>query len=163
MKFDNRKNMYRVWLRKFFFTALLLILIIVIGFSEYFLKPVLGLDKSVYLIALGIIYIVLIIINALLKPDFVFYGDVGDKIILRYYPIRILNAKKHSIEIPKSKLARYETEKYFFGKKERIFLYQRTQNGIARYPGINLSAVDKNDIRKIKRALDQYIRFNQRS
>ena len=158
MKFDNRKNTIANWLRKLFFTILLILLIIAFGFFEYFQKPVLGLDRSVYLIGLGVFYIILISINALLKPDFVFYGDIGDKIIMRYYPIRIFNQKKHSIEIPKSKFVKYEIEKYFFGMKERIFLYQKTQNGIARYPGINLSAVDREDIERIKKSLQQYMK-----
>ena len=148
--------MYKIWLRKFFLTLVLILLIIIIGFSQYFKNPVLGLDKSIYLIALGGIYIILIVINSMLKHDFVFYGDVGDKIIVRYYPIRILNQKKHSIEIPKSKFAKYEIERFFFNRKQRIFLFQRTQNGVARYPGISLSAVDKGDIERILRALDQY-------
>jgi len=77
---------------------------------------------------------------------------------MRYYPIRIFNQKKHSIEIPKSRFVKYETEKYFFGMKERIFLYQKTQNGIARYPGIHLSAVDKEDIERIKKSLQQFMK-----
>ena len=163
MKLDNRKNMYKVWLRKFFFTVLLVLLIIFIGFTEYFKNPVLGLDKRAYFLVIGITYMVLIFLNAMLKPDFVFYGDVSDKIIIRYYPIRILNQKKHSIEIPKSKFVKFETEKFFFGMKEKLILYQKTQNGIARYPAISLSAVDKNDILKIKFALEQYISKNQKN
>ena len=152
--------MYRIWVRKFFLTLLLVLLIIIFGFSDLFKKPVLGLDKSVYLIILGVLYIIIITINALLKPDFVFYGDIGDKIILRYYPVRILNRKKHSIEIHKSKFVRYETEKFFFGLKERLYVYQRTTHGIARYPAISLSAVDKQDILKIKHSLDQHATMN---
>ncbi len=158
MKFDNRKNTNKIWIQKTIVILILLILIILFGFLDYFQKPVLGLDKSVYLIALGIIYLILIIINALLKPDFVFYGDIGDKIIMRYFPIRIFNQKKHSIEIPKSRFVKYEVEKFFFGFKERIFLYQKTPNGIARYPGISLSAVDKKDIENIKKSLQQFMK-----
>ena len=158
MKFDNRNNTIKIWRRKYIFTILLLSLVIIFGFVDYFQKPVLGLDKSVFIIGLGIFYIILIIINALLKHDFVFYADVGDKIIMRYYPIRIFYRKKHSIEIPKSRFVRYEIEKYFFGMKERMFLFQKTQSGIARYPGVNLSAVDKEDIERIKKSLQQYIK-----
>jgi hypothetical protein len=157
MKFDNRKNTYMIWFRKFLMTTLFLILVVIFGFSNHFKNPVLGLDKSIYLISLGIAYIIMIIISAMLKHDFVFYGDMGDKIIMRFYPIRVLNQKKHSIEIPKNKFARFEIEKFFFGLKERIILYQNTQNGIARYPAISLSAVDKKDRETIKKALSQYI------
>ena len=158
MKFDNRKNINKIWIRKTIVILVLVILGILIGFFDYFQNPVLGLNKSVYLIGLGIIYIIMIVFNALLKPDYVFYGDVGDKIIMRYFPVRIFNRKKHSIEIPKSRFVKYDTEKFFFGLKERIFLYQKTQNGIAKYPGINLSAVDKKDIENIKKSLQQYMK-----
>jgi len=146
-----------IWFRKFLLTCLFLTLFVIIGFSNYFKNPVLGLDKSTYLICLGILYILQIIINAMLKHDFVFYGDMGDKIIMRYYPIRVLNQKKHSIEIPKNKFAGFEIEKFLFGLKERIILYQKTQSGIARYPAISFSAVDKKDRESIKKALSQYI------
>jgi len=161
MKLDNRKNVFKIWFWKFVLTSVLLILLVIFIFSDQFKNPVLGQNKSFYLIILGVIYLFIIIINYLLKQNFVFYGDVGDKIIIRYYPVRILNQKKHSIEIPKNRFVRYETEKFFFGLKERIFLFQKTQNGIARYPGVSLSAVDKKDILQIRQALDQYTRMNR--
>jgi hypothetical protein len=148
--------MYSIWLRKFFLTTVLVLMIILIGFSGTFDRPVLGLHKSVYLIALGIVYLVIITINQLLRPDYVFFNDAADKIVLRYYPIRLINQKKYSIEIHKNRFVKYETEKFFFGLKERLFVYQKTPQGIAKYPGISLSAVDKKDIQRIKNSLEQW-------
>lgn len=157
MKFDNRKNVFMIWFRKLLLTILLLLLVILFAFSDYFKNPVLGMDNSVFLIGLGIIYLILIMLNAMLGQMYVYYNDSGDKIVMRYYPVRVLNKHKHSIEIPKGKFAGFEIEKFFFGLKERIFLFQKTQKGVARYPGINLSAVDKKDRDEIKKSLSQYM------
>jgi len=157
MKFDNRKNVYMIWFRKLLLTIILLLLIILFGFSDYFKNPVFGIDNSIFLIGLGIIYIIIIILNAILQQTYVFFSDAVDKIIMRYYPIRVLNQKKSSIEIPKSKFVKYEIEKFFFGMKEKIILYQKTKDGIAHYPSISLSAVDKKDRENIKKALSQYM------
>jgi hypothetical protein len=156
MKLDNKKNTFRIWLQKFFATLLFVPAVIVIWFTRLFNDPVLGLEKGHYLIIACVLYIAVWVYHFLLKPYFVFFTDNGNKIIFRYYPISALNRKKHSIEIPKDTFLRYKTETYFLGK-ERLFLYQRLKNKIAKYPPVNLSALGKNDIIRLKRALDQYV------
>ncbi len=156
MKFDNRRNIYKIWIRKFLTSVILTLLVIAIGFSEYFKVPVLGVDRIYYLIALAIIYLGLILYNFILRANFVYFNDNGDKIILRYYPIRIFNRKKNSIEISKQNFVSWEIEKFFFGSFEMLYLHGKFKTGVARYPGVSLSAVNKIDREKIRVALNSY-------
>lgn len=165
MKLDNRKNVYKIWLRKFLTTIILTLLIIAFGFSEYFKTPVLGISRTWYLIALALFYSGLQAYNILLKANFVYFTDNGEKIILRYYPVRIFNKKKNSIEIPKKSFVSWETRKFFFGRGEMLFLQGRFKSGIAKYPGVSLSVVNKKDRDRIKMALNSFVdkkyRYNQ--
>ncbi len=158
MKLDNRKNVYRIWLKKFLATAILTSLVIVIGFTEFFQTPVLGIDKSWYLIGVVIIYLCLGIYHFLQKLNYVSYSDNGEKIILRYYPIRILNQKKNSIEIPKQSFVSWEIKKFMFGMHEMLYVSGRFKTRIAKYPGISLSAVNSVDRKKLKAALNMHVK-----
>ncbi len=160
MKLDNRSNTYKVWFRKFLSTVVLMLLLILVGYTDYFKTPVLGVDKTWYLVVIGIFYIGLSMVNFLVKPNFVFFSDNGDKIVLRYYPMRIFNQKKNSIEIPKNSLVSWEIKKFLFGTCEMLFLSGRFKTGIAKYPGVSLSAVNRKDREKIKSALEVYVKMN---
>jgi len=156
MKLDNRHKIYQIWFRKFLSTIVLAVLIIIVGYGNYFKNPVLGLDKGWYLAAMAVIYIGLMLFNIFTKPNFVSFTDNGDKIVLRYYPTRIMNSKKNSIEIQKQNFVRWEVKKFFFGMYEMLFLYGKFKSGVAKYPGISLSALKKSDREKIKSTLQIY-------
>jgi hypothetical protein len=162
MKIDNRKNTYQIWLGRFLSTTILTVLVIVIWFTDFFKTPVLGLDKSWYFIALVIAYSGLSIYNILRKPHYVYFSDNGDKIILRYYPTRIFNRSKSSIEIPKQSFFSWEVKTFLFGSCEMLYVYGKMKTRVAKYPGISLSAVSKNDRDKIKAALTNYVKKNSR-
>jgi hypothetical protein len=158
MKLDNRKQVAHIWFRKFLSTLILTLLVITIGFSDYFKTPVLGIDKSWYLIAVATFYIGLLVFNTALKPHYVYFSDNGDKIILRYYPTRIFNRKKNSIEIPRQNFVSWETEKFLFGTCEMLFLHGKFKSAVAKYPGVSLSALSHKDRERIKTALNVYVK-----
>lgn len=160
MKYDNRKNIYKIWFRKFLSVVILILLFVLFGFSDFFKSPVLGFEKTWYLIALAVFYTGLSAYNILLKPHYVYFSDNGDKIILRYYPARIINQKKHSIEILKQDFISWEVKRFFFGRAEMLFLTRRYKNSVARFPGVSLSAVRKIDRDKIKSALNAYMKMS---
>lgn len=162
MKLDNRSNTYKVWFRKFLSTVVLMLLVILVGYTDYFKTPVLGIDKSWYLILIAVMYFGLTLLNILLKPNFVYFSDNGDKIVLRYYPMRIFNQKKNSIEIPKSSLVSWEIKKFLLGTCEMLYLTGRFKTGIARYPGVSLSAVNRKDREQIKSSLELIVKMNQK-
>jgi len=162
MKFDNRKNTYQIWLGKLLTTSIATVLVITISFTDFFKTPVLGIDKSWYFIALVILYSGLSIFSILRKPHYVFFSDSGDKIILRFYPTRIFNRKKSSIEIPKQSFFSWEVEPFLLGTCEMLYVYGKFKSRVAKYPGISLSSVSSSDREKLKAILKSYVKKNSR-
>lgn len=152
MKIDNRKNTYRIWLQKFVATVLFTPLIMVFSFSNFFDQPYMGIERVWYILILCLLYFLVFVWHWTIKPYFVSFSDTGDKIVMRYYPVRAFNRKKNSIEIPKKDFVRFEIEKYFPGM-ERLILYQRFSKGVGKYPAVNLSAVNRKDREKIMQSL----------
>lgn len=160
MKFDNRKNTYKIWLGKLLATSTLTVLIISIWFTDYFKTPVLGIDKSWYFIAVVIFFALLAIYSILRKPHYVFFNDSGDKIILRFYPTRMFNRQKSSIEIPKQSFFSVEVKPFLFGTCQMLYVYGKFKSRVAKYPGISLSSVSKKDREKLISVLKTYAKKN---
>jgi hypothetical protein len=154
---DNKKATYNIWLIKFVSTVIFFPLVSVISFSYFFTGPVLGLERTHYILIVCVLYIGIMVYYTLKHPYFIFFSDRGEKIIMRYYPIRALNQKKQSIEIPKSQFLKYETEKFFLGN-EKLYLFQRFNNKVAKFPAVSLSALSRKEIKEIKASLNQYVK-----
>lgn len=156
MKIDNRKSLFYIWLSKLITTIVVALLGITFGLSDFFKTPVLGIDKTWYMTALLIVYLLYSLYNFMKRPNYVSYSDNGDKIVLRFYPVRIMNSKKNSIEIPKNHFVSWKTERFFFGMFEKLYVYAKFKSGLAKYPGISLSAVSAGDRERIKSALKSF-------
>ena len=158
MKVDNQRNTYRIWISRLVMAILFTLVIIVLIFVSWFEQSGFWLTKYHLMILVGLIYVVINIINYLKVPYFVFYSDQGDMIILRYYPLSLFTHRKHSIEIPKQQFVKYELKPFFFGREQKIILYQHFRNRVVPYPPISLSAVDEEDNKMILASLQKYIR-----
>jgi hypothetical protein len=157
MKFQNKKNTTAIWLNKFILTLVFTMLIIAVGFIRLFDSPVLGLERTYWIIFLIILWFVIAFIQNTRQPCYIYFEDSKDRIIIRYHPLRIINQKKIALEINKTDFVRYESEKFFWGRYEKLIIYQKFRNRVARYPAISLSAVDKKDIERIKGILGKYV------
>ncbi|MCF8380325.1 MAG: hypothetical protein K9H49_12150 [Bacteroidales bacterium] len=156
MQFDNKKRTYRVWLQKFVTLIVIIPFLLTFSFSHYFDKPFWGIDRVFWILFFVLIWASVIVYHRVTKPHFIFYSDRGNKITIRYFPIRPFNQKKHSIEIPKDKFVRYEIEK---GKAfDSLVLYQNFKKGVGRYPSIPLSAVSREDLKSLKTSLNQHLK-----
>lgn len=158
MKFQNKKNTTAIWLNKFILTLVFTMLIIAVGFVRLFDSPVLGLERTHWIILLLIVWLIIAFIQSIRQPCYIYFEDAGDRIIIRYHPLRMMNQKKNAIEINKSDFVRFESEKFFWGKYEKLIIYQKFRNKVARYPAISLSAVNKKDIERIKGILGKYVK-----
>lgn len=156
MQIDNKKSTYNIWLQKFAATVVLSPLIVVASFGKFFNNPFLGFERIYWILLFVLLYVFVILYHRFRNPYFVFYSDHGDKIILRYYPIRAFNKKKNSIVIPKNRFIRYEIKGS--GLSERISVYALFKNEVAKYPEIPLNALPKSDRIKMYRSLDQYVK-----
>ncbi len=157
VKFQNRRNTMSIWVNKFIMTLIFTILIVFTGFTKWFNEPVLGIERMYWVIIIVLFWLLMVTLQSLRRPCYIYFEDAGDKLIIRYYPLKIMNRKKNSYEIPKKDFLKFTTEKFFLGKYEKLILYQRFRKGVAKYPPISLSAVNKKDIAKIKTLLAQYV------
>ncbi len=156
MKIENKKETYRIWLQKFVATVIFTPLVIVFSFSRFFNEPFLGLERPWLIIIITFLYLSVIVYHHLRNPFYVNYSDKGEKIQIRYYPVRAFNQKKRSIVIPKDKFVRYEIVRSFLG--EKLFLFQHFRKGIGKYPAVSLSGLNSSDREKLKNSLDEYIK-----
>lgn len=158
MKVDNQKNTYRIWIRRLTLTIVFTLAIIILIFIPWFDKPDLWLSEFHAMIFLAAVYVVISIFNTMKIPYFVSYNDHGDMIVMRYYPLSLFNSKKNSIEIPKQQFVKYELKPFFFGRYQKIILFQHFRNKVVGYPPISFSALDEEDKSRILASLQKYMR-----
>lgn len=158
MKIDNQRNTYRIWLRRLIMAIIFTLAIIILIFIPWFEKKEFWLSEYHVIIFVALLYVVINVINSQRAPCFVSYSDQGDMIVLRYYPLSLFTSRKLSIEIPKQQFVKYELKPFFFGRHQKIILYQYFRNKIVPYPPISLSAVDREDRQRILASLQKYIR-----
>ena len=158
MKVDNQKNTYKIWIRRLTMTIGFTLAIIVLIFIPWFDQPDLWLSEFHAMIFVAALYVVISIFNTMKTPYFVSYNDHGDTIVMRYYPLSLFNSKKNSIEIPKQQFVKYELKPFFFGRYQKIILFQHFRNKVVGYPPISLSALDEEDKNRILASLQKYMR-----
>ncbi len=116
--------------------------------------PLLGIDKTTLTIVVSAIFLMIMIIPEILNYQYIYFSDEGESIIFRYYSAGLITGKKNSVEINKRTFSGFTIDKKFFGLVERITLYQRLREGIAKYPPIFLSALKRADKARIIRSLN---------
>ena len=158
MKFDNQKTTIRIFLRKMFIAIFFAVLIVFLLMSNLFHKPVLGFSRYQLTIAATILYILIVVFSNLILRNYIFFSDEGDKIIIRYYPIRPIGRKKRAVEIPKIALDHFEVRKSFLGIKKSLILYRKIKGKVAKYPPISITSLTKEEYEMLITQLEKYVR-----
>ena len=156
MKIDNQKTMYRIWISRLTSSVIFTALVVVVIFLEVLEKDNSPVSKAELIILLSLIFIIYSLLGFMRNPYYFYFDDNNDVLVFRYYAIAFFNSKKNSVEIPKQHFVKFETSKFFFGRYEKLVLYQFYRNKIAKYPSISLSAISKSEREKLKLALDGY-------
>jgi hypothetical protein len=157
MKIDNQRNTYRIWVRRLGMAISFTMVIILLIFVPWFEDPELWLTEYHLIVLVAVIYVLVNILLSMKVPYFIAFSDHGEMILLRYYPLNLFNSKKHSIEIPKQQFVKYELKSFFFGRHQKIILYQHFRNRVVGYPPISLSALEKDDRDRMLASLQKYI------
>ncbi len=87
------------------------------------------------------------------------YTDNDNNIEFKYYHIVMVSPKRKMIRIKQNVFGKYETEK--IGKKEFLYVFQKTKTGLFKYPGINISSFKEEDRKKLKINLSKYASQNK--
>ena len=156
MTFDNSKTIIGVRIKLFGATVVFLAYIALTYVAKLIKYPLLGLTETTWTIILVVFYAIVAFFPMLLSYQYIYFSDDGDNIIFRYFTAGIVGGKKNSVEINKRTFSGYKTESGFFGLILSITLFQRVNNGIAKYPPIYISALNKEERAKVLRVLNMY-------
>jgi hypothetical protein len=153
MTFDNSRTIISLRIRLFIATVLLLGYIVLSYIAEIIKFPLLGLSDTFLTVILVIIYLILAFYPMALNYQYIYYSDDGDFIIFRYYFAGIVSGKKNSIEINKRSFAGYKKESEFFGLDQSLILYQQLAEGVAKYPPVHISILNRKERAKVLNSL----------
>lgn len=115
------------------------------------------MNKASLAIIISIIYLCFLMYNYIIDYNFISFSDEGSKLVFHYISTRPLNKNRKAIEISKSKFEGYKIEKSIFGMKKEIVFSVKTQNGVAKYPPLNISALSNTQIYYLTTSLKQMV------
>lgn len=93
------------------------------------------------------------------EHTYIRYSDNDNYIEFKYYKIAFVSPKRKMIRIKQKLFAKFETEKD--GKKEKLYIFQKTKTGLFKYPALNISAFNADDKKKLKINLLKYASQNK--
>ena len=149
MIIDTKEEALTLRNTKAFAVAALLILIILTAT----LAPFDQMIKSIIYSALSIAFFVLNWFHYQMHYTYFYFSNNSKNLVFRFYSLRFFSGKPRTIEIPKSSFLKYDIETSFFNKKDSLVLYQKTKQGVAKYPPISLTLLGKKQKTELKRAL----------
>lgn len=156
MTFNNSKTIITLRIRLFIATVVFLIYIVLTYVAKLIKYPLLGMSETTWTLILIGIYFLIAFLPVILSYQYVSYSDDEDNIVIRYFFSGMVAGKKNSIEIGKKTLAGYEIESKLFGLKQSLILFQRMQEGVAKYPPVYISSLTREEKSRILASLDKY-------
>ncbi|MBI4648214.1 MAG: hypothetical protein HY738_16930 [Bacteroidia bacterium] len=159
MKIDNRQTIIKARKIRLFLTIGFAIAIILVFLLDIFKKPVFGIPNYGYIVILAGIYLLINIYILQLKLNYIYYCDEGTMLILRYFSLRMYSRERNSIEIPKKEFKHFELIESFFGHRKEIILFRKTAKGIAKYPPVSITSLNKTEKKQI---IDSLSNFSQK-
>ena len=152
MIIDNKKIVAGVHIRRRLFLLLLAISLVLLIFKNSFL----GIDRIVYFIVLNGLYLIYYVWGTIRDYNYLYYNDLGPKLIFKYYFLALLNKRKRTIEINKDNFYKFQIHKKWIGLRVYLVLFEQQHGGIAKYPPISLGLVKKKDLSSIRTSLSYF-------
>lgn len=129
------------------------IVIVLVGLIFLWMKK----DTAV-MITVGV-FIVYVGISQFANLCYIYFSTANDKVLVKYYPIISIMKKEYdAIEFSHKSLVGFQVDKAMGFADLQIAI--RTKRGIAEYPAISLSALNKDEIEQIRSALDDILSKN---
>ena len=154
MIFDNSKTIISFRIKLFGATIVLLAYLAMAYVIKMIKFPLLGMNDTAWTVILIAIWVILAFLPMILNYQYISYSDEGENIIFRYFTSGIVGGKKNSIEISKISFSGYKIETRFFGLIQSIILFQKFQEGVAKYPPVYISALKPEEKAKIIKSLN---------
>ncbi len=161
MEITNQKQAVSLKIQK---SVALLALIIIIGliyFANILSHSTFGLTRNQ--IALFIVsgFALFFIFHFLRNHNYIYYTDTGNKFILRYFSLRPFADKKNAIEFSKAEFHNYEINVSALGLRKDLVIYRKTPKGLAKYPPVSITALDRSDREKMLSSFQKLVILNQ--
>jgi hypothetical protein len=154
MTFDNSKTIISIRIKLFAATIVLLAYLAMAYVIKLIKFPLLGMSDTLWTIILVAIWGLLAFMPMILNYQFISYSDEGEFIVIRYFTAGIVGGKKNSVEINKVSFQGYKIENSFFGLIQSITLFQKFQQGVAKYPPVYISALSQEEKGKVIKSLN---------
>ncbi len=153
MTFDNNKALYSV-MRVELIASIIFMGTFSISFLDVYKSKLLPLEGYQFALLIAAIFLLLALMWYNIKYSY-FSIDTSDGILIKYFRItpKFITPKPKMVNIPKSTYVKYQIKKSFFGLRTELILFQKTKKGVVSYPPIYISALNKEEIRKLKTAL----------
>jgi hypothetical protein len=154
MTFDNSKTIISLRIKLFLATIVLLAYLAMAYVIKLIKFPLLGMSDTVWTVILIAIWAVLAFMPMVLNYQFISYSDEGEFIVIRYFTAGIVGGKKNSVEINKATFQGFKVESRLFGLIQSISLFQKFQQGVAKYPPVYISALSRLEKEKVIKSLN---------
>jgi hypothetical protein len=156
MTIDNKHLHAFTWMVHLVTTILFVLFVFSVYLSSFYEKILPGIDKKIYIITGGILYLGILLYPNILRLHYIFYSDTGDSITVKTYPIGFFTSGKKSYAIPKKDFVRAELRESFFHLHKALILYQRIGGkGVAKYPPVYINGMPPEDRKKILLSLSR--------
>ena len=158
MTFDNQKTTIRVFLRKMLIAILTAVILVIVRTTSLFRPELLGISQYQWIYVIAGAYLLIVVISWFRGLNYFYFDDTGDKIVIRYYPIRPLGRKKKAIQIPKISFAGFEIRRTSLGLKKILILKQHVKKSVANYPPIGITSLTRAELDMLEKQLSIYER-----
>jgi len=108
------------------------------------------------LLFFAISFLLYFIYLIIIKPEYVYFAQIKNKIIIKNYPARPILRNYKAYEIDLSSFYNYKINKTLLSKKIELILTIKTKKGTGNYPPISLSALRTKELKKLLKYLDKY-------
>jgi len=156
MTFDNSRTIISLRIKLFAATVVVLAYIVLTYVAKMIKYPLLGMSDTTWTLILVVVYLLVAFFPMFLNYQFIHFSDDGEKIIFRYFTAGIAGGRKNSVEINKKTFSGYRTESRLFGLIRSITLFQQFNEGVAKYPPVYISALNREERAKVLRSLNLY-------
>ena len=156
MTFDNSRTIISLRIKLFAVTVLALTYLAITYVAKLIKFPLLGMSDLVCTLIIISIWLVVALMPMILNYQYISYSDDGNNIVFRYFTSGIVGGRKNSVEINKITFSGYKVDSKLFGLIQSITLFQKFKEGVATYPPVYISALNREERTKIIRSLNSY-------
>ena len=156
MTIENSERIVFFRLLGFISTIVYVLYIFVAYFPKIFRKLLTDDNVNIITGVLTVVYLLIILWPSIMKFRYIFFSTDIQGVTLRWYSTGLMQGDSKSIEIPADRYAGFEVTRKFFGLHTYLTLFQKVQNQKAGYTPVSITALSREQKRKLTESLTNY-------